>query len=447
MRMARVALVFGMLGVLGVLRGIPMTAHAACAHPQDLPATYDFRDYYPCGGEVIDQGQCGSCYAVAAAASLSDRFCKGGWDVHLSPQRTTLCSPTMCDGAELWRGFYTLNQRGSAQCTSGCTSGCMPYTIGWCQEGNSWYCSLPACPSTCSSGATAGMFYAESCAQIAQSYDSTCTSMEKIMREVYNNGPIVAGIEVYSNFLSFFQNYPRATYTSNRGAMFLGRHAIRIVGWGHDGTFPYWIIANSVGRSFADNGFFRYLRGFNLGGIEQPTNSFAGTPWWGKRRTDRPPTSMDESELPTGPELFVGEWVESVATSDEVITAFADKILRDDETEGHPRTLERVVKARTRVVGGIECGLEFLAKDEHGHIVDIKADVLMHADGSMETVDKKEDPWVESIWGIVVVWSAVGVCLLAMLVVVAAIIIRRRRQRVFAPLAAADVLDVALQQK
>ena len=37
----------------------------------------------------------------------------------------------------------------------------------------------------------------------------------------------------------------------------LGGHAVRIVGWGTDGTTEYWVVANSWGKYWGEDGFFR----------------------------------------------------------------------------------------------------------------------------------------------------------------------------------------------
>ena len=49
-------------------------------------------------------------------------------------------------------------------------------------------------------------------------------------------------------------------------------HAVVCVGWGetiHDGNLiKYWILKNSWGEEWGEDGYFRMLRGVNLGAIE-----------------------------------------------------------------------------------------------------------------------------------------------------------------------------------
>lgn len=56
---------------------------------------------------------------------------------------------------------------------------------------------------------------------------------------------------------------------------FLGGHAMKCLGWGVDPLSgkPYWLVANSFGKDWGENGFARILRGKNECGIEQRVNA------------------------------------------------------------------------------------------------------------------------------------------------------------------------------
>ncbi len=44
-------------------------------------------------------------------------------------------------------------------------------------------------------------------------------------------------------------------------------HAIAIVGWGSQNGTNYWIVKNSWGTGWGENGYFRIIRGKNMCGI------------------------------------------------------------------------------------------------------------------------------------------------------------------------------------
>jgi len=48
-------------------------------------------------------------------------------------------------------------------------------------------------------------------------------------------------------------------------------HAVNIVGYGTDSStgFNYWIVRNSWGSSWGENGYFRIIRGYSVCGINQ----------------------------------------------------------------------------------------------------------------------------------------------------------------------------------
>lgn len=92
-----------------------------------------------------------------------------------------------------------------------------------------------------------------------------------MMNEIYQNGPISCGIAVPDSLVNFTGGQ---VFTDN--ATFID-HEVSVAGWGIDanGT-KFWHIRNSWGPQWAENGFFRLLRGQNALNIESNgTCSFA----------------------------------------------------------------------------------------------------------------------------------------------------------------------------
>ncbi|CAF4862023.1 unnamed protein product, partial [Rotaria socialis] len=61
----------------------------------------------------------------------------------------------------------------------------------------------------------------------------------QIKTEIFTNGPVEAAFTVYADFLT----YKTGVYKHTTGSV-LGGHAVKILGWGLDGTTPYWLVAN-----------------------------------------------------------------------------------------------------------------------------------------------------------------------------------------------------------
>jgi len=93
--------------------------------------------------------------------------------------------------------------------------------------------------------------------------------MEDIMYEVITFGPVLAIIEVHRELFSYKAGVYQAS--ERRGASEpVGYHAVRIVGWGQEGTGQkYWTVANTWGEDWGEGGLFRIKRGSNECRIEE----------------------------------------------------------------------------------------------------------------------------------------------------------------------------------
>lgn len=84
-----------------------------------------------------------------------------------------------------------------------------------------------------------------------------------MMQEIYQRGPIACGIAVPPGFL----NYTGGIYEDKTGADDID-HEVSVVGWGVENGVKYWLVRNSWGSYWGENGFFRVVRGVNNIAIE-----------------------------------------------------------------------------------------------------------------------------------------------------------------------------------
>jgi cathepsin B len=201
---------------------------------EDLPTNFDSREKWGnCIHPIRDQGHCGSCWAFGATEVLSDRFCINNQDVILSPQDLVSCNTQNhgCNGGNLPLTWTFLASSGAV------SDECFPYT-----SGNG---VVEPCRTSCVDSSIP-----------FKKYKSTSVTqpktIEAIKAQIYHNGPVEVGFQVYRDFLS----YTSGIYIHKSGEL-LGGHAVKIIGWGNENNVVYWIAANSWGPEWGEEGFFR----------------------------------------------------------------------------------------------------------------------------------------------------------------------------------------------
>jgi len=274
---------------------------------------------------VINQGSCGSCWAFASTACLADRFniqSLGLMHVELSAAKLILCNwegpelelqninPELeadklqtlnlksintgaCFGNTLydaWRYLYLLGTP---------TEQCVPYnkTIGTNKVSYKHLSnfadptSIPFCTTITGmiGDMCAGSYYdeylGEETGEPAKRYRAyhfyavAGTKNDKgseydIRYNIYNWGTVTTGFTVYPDFYTF--DAKKEIYKWNGKGSAVGGHAVCIVGWGEEKGTKYWIIRNTWGKKFGDDGYFRMIRGTNECSLEE--NVVTGIP-------------------------------------------------------------------------------------------------------------------------------------------------------------------------
>jgi len=237
----------------------------------DIPESFDSATQWPkCASinEVRDQANCGSCWAFGAAEAITDRYCIASGqttNTRISMEDLLTCC-TNC-GFGCGGGYTTLAWQWWA--TKGLVTGDTHEDTDWCQNYFIPSCKLscpgveevaPVCSKTCNAG-YANTYTAD--LHVGKSAFTLPRNVAAIQTEILTNGPVETQFTVYQDFYS----YKGGVYKHKTGQA-LGGHAVKIVGWGVDGTTPYWKIANSWSALWGEAGFFRIYRGTNECGIE-----------------------------------------------------------------------------------------------------------------------------------------------------------------------------------
>jgi cathepsin B len=247
------------------------------------PTAFDWRTQQiaqlcPSLGEVRDQSNCGSCWAFGAVEAMTDRICiqsKGATYLHISAEDMLSCCNTCgsgCNGgypSSAWTyGVHTgVVTGGNYQNYSWCYAYALP-TCDHHTTGQYVPCTslptypTPMCHTSCDSNADYNTAYAQDKRKFKNSY-GVGSSVASIQTEIMTNGPVEASFTVYEDF----ESYTGGVYIHKTGQA-LGGHAVKILGWGVDGSTPYWTVANSWNEDWGEKGFFRIISGVNECGIE-----------------------------------------------------------------------------------------------------------------------------------------------------------------------------------
>jgi hypothetical protein len=82
-----------------------------------------------------------------------------------------------------------------------------------------------------------------------------------VMQEITKLGPLYASLLLYEDFYDPVCWTESGIYTHREGLL-IGKHAVTLLGWGTDGEGrEYWLLFNSFGNHWQDEGYFKVLRG------------------------------------------------------------------------------------------------------------------------------------------------------------------------------------------
>ncbi|EEF47602.1 vignain-like [Ricinus communis] len=198
----------------------------------NLPSSIDWRKQGAVTG-VKDQGKCGSCWAFSSVAAVEGiNKIKTGELISLSEQELVDCNSVNhgCDGGLMEQAFSFIEKTGGLT-----TENNYPYRAkdGYCDS------AKMNTPMVTIDG-----------------YEMVPENDEHALMQAVANQPVSIAIDAGGQD---FQFYSEGVYTGDCGTEL--NHGVALVGYGatQDGT-KYWIVKNSWGSEWGENGFIRMQR-------------------------------------------------------------------------------------------------------------------------------------------------------------------------------------------
>jgi C1A family cysteine protease len=233
----------------------PRQAKSAHVHKRtglDIPTIVDWRTQ----GIVVpvkDQGSCGSCWAFSTVVSYEGQVArKTGNLTSFSEQNLVDCVKDQ-----------TIS--GSAQtCCSGCEGGLMDYAFEYMiekQQGND--ATEDRYPYTATDGVCSFNIRNTAYVPVTHYTDVESGNEEDLKDATANVGPISIAVDANSGW----QTYTGGVFAPKFCNPNHLNHGVAIVGYGVENNIQYWIVRNSWGDSWGEEGYIRIAYGSNICGL------------------------------------------------------------------------------------------------------------------------------------------------------------------------------------
>lgn len=187
---------------------------------------------------VKDQGQCGSCWTFSSTGAI-----EGAWAISkgtlldLSEQQLVDCAKGIqygshgCNGGQMDGGFKYVMNNGQ------CSNEDYPYFSGVTKE-----------DGTCDNSCEPEVF-------LSSCYDVEANN-QQVMKQVVFQQPVAVAIEADT---MYFQSYSSGVLDSAKCGTKLD-HGVLTVGYGEENGSKYWLVKNSWGTSWGEDGYVKIGR-------------------------------------------------------------------------------------------------------------------------------------------------------------------------------------------
>jgi len=195
-------------------------------------------------GVIKDQGQCGSCWAFATIGNLEGLdYIKHQTLQNFSEQQLVDCDTNGNDSG----------------CSGGLPEDAMDYIIS-----AGGVMLTEDYPYVATDGNTCNFDITKIHASLTSRHFAGTTDEGKLATILYMTGPLAIAINA-----SLFQDYTSGIMDESAADCDPTQldHGVVIVGYGAEGDSPYWIIKNSWGSNWGENGYIRVARGDGTCGV------------------------------------------------------------------------------------------------------------------------------------------------------------------------------------
>jgi len=193
----------------------------------DAPAKFDWRTTKNAVSAVKNQGQCGSCWAFSATENVeSVNGIKSGNLPELSPQQVVDCDKE-------WYG-----------CSGGWPYGAFKYLAGFGGQDSEASYPYTAADGNCNAN-TANIIGK------IDGYNSISTDEKQIQVTLSSVAPLSICVDASQWYL-----YQGGVITSDQCGSSID-HCVQLVGYDSTASPAYWIVRNSWGTSWGENGYLR----------------------------------------------------------------------------------------------------------------------------------------------------------------------------------------------
>lgn len=201
---------------------------------------------------IVDQGQCGSCWDFSGTGVVTSSLIKAGYG--------------KADGSFMGSEQYTLDCYQNGGCNGDDNTTVLDHAKSVGIPLTSQYGPYRGSPQRCGYVSSMTLYKIADWGFCTTSNEDGVANVQDIKNAMVQYGPIGCAIAADDAFM----NSPAGQVFTGSGSRQIN-HDVILVGWHDDASIPgggYWILRNSWGTSWCENGYIRIAYGANQVGTE-----------------------------------------------------------------------------------------------------------------------------------------------------------------------------------